>query len=49
LRAAIHRLNQAAPGSETEALRNHVRGKLAYLSMLNPAQAKPLQTQVGTR
>jgi hypothetical protein len=41
LRAAIHQLRRR--GEPDPARECHLRGKLAYLQMLNPGQAAPLQ------
>lgn len=45
LRAAIHQL-AAKPAEAADAERSRLTGKLAYLQMLNPAQAAPLMRQL---
>lgn len=44
LRAAVHHLTKGHP-IESAAV---VRGKIAYLAMLNPAQAEPLRKKLGS-
>jgi RNA-directed DNA polymerase len=48
LRAAIHQLGKRANG-DAAAERMRLAGKLAYLQMLNKAQAEPLQRQLAAR
>ena len=45
LRAAIHQLRQAGDNLDPARL-GQLRGKLAYLAMLNPDQAQPLLEQL---
>jgi RNA-directed DNA polymerase len=47
LRSAIHRLRHEADPARRRLLTMKVRGKLAYLHMLNPAQAEKLRTRLG--
>ncbi len=46
LRAAIHQLGKRS-GGEAVSERARLEGKLAYLQMLNKAQAEPLQHQLA--
>ena len=46
MRAAIHRLKSASGAAPTISL-PRLRGRLAYLHMLNPAQAAPLLQALG--
>lgn len=48
LRAAIHRA-LAAPGGPPPGVLAELRGRLAYLGMLNPAQAEPLRRRLEDR
>jgi hypothetical protein len=43
MRAVAHRLNQQSNEASAE-LRVKFEGKIAYLSMLNPAQAAPFKS-----
>jgi hypothetical protein len=46
LRAAIHHLGREADPARRAELEAGVRGKLAYLHMLNPGQAEKLTKQL---
>lgn len=50
LRAGLHRQSQAAGAGQPIAagVIERLRGRLAYLHMLNPAQARPLQKRYGS-
>jgi hypothetical protein len=46
LRAAIHRLGRETDAARRRELESRIRGKLAYLHMLNPSQAAKLQARL---
>jgi hypothetical protein len=48
LRAAIHQLGRQADPARRRTLATKLRGKLAYLHMLNPEQAAKLHTRLAT-
>jgi len=47
LRAMAHQLSRQGAGEVSAALRATLEGKVAYLSMLNPEQASPLQSSIA--
>jgi retron-type reverse transcriptase len=46
VRAAVHQLQRRKADGETDRVRRHLRGKIAYVNMLNPDQAKPLHASL---